>query len=111
MDKAEGIPLSQVWDDMDLSQKLQVLLSMTRLQKKWLSVSFSHYGSLYYARDIQQSGKDSYYIQDGNLVKDSKFAVGPATGRDWIDADRSSLEIERGPCMSDFDPLCMTATN
>ena len=97
MDKVEGVPLSQVWDTMKLPQKLQVLVAMTRLQKQWLSVSFSHYGSLYYAGDVQ-SPVGNHYVKDGKAVKDSEFAIGPATGRDWFDAGRSSLDTERGPC-------------
>ncbi|GES59328.1 phosphotransferase enzyme family protein [Aspergillus terreus] len=88
--------LSQVWDTMKLPQKLQVLLALTRLQKQWLSVSFSHYGSLYYVGDIRPPA-GNYYVKDGKPVKGSEFAIGPATGRDWFDANRSSLDIERGP--------------
>ena len=96
MDKATGVPLSQVWDALNLSQKLQVLLVMTRLQKQWLRVSFSHYGSLYYAGDVQ-SPKGNHYIKDGKIVMNSEFAIGPATGRDWMDAGRSALRIQKGP--------------
>ncbi|KAJ5329283.1 phosphotransferase enzyme family protein [Penicillium brevicompactum] len=99
MDKVEGVPLSQVWGRMKLPQKLQVLLAMTRLQKQWLSVSFSHYGSLYYTGDVQPL-VGNQYVKDGETVKDSEFVIGPTTGRDWIDAGRSSLEVERGPWAS-----------
>lgn len=93
MEKAAGVPLSHVWETLKLPQKLQVLLAMIRLQKKWLSVSFSHYGSLYYAKDIQASPPE-----DTHYIKDSQFALGPTTGRDWCDANRSLLDIDRGPC-------------
>ncbi|KAI9923366.1 hypothetical protein MW887_010469 [Aspergillus wentii] len=96
MDKIEGVPLSQVWDTLKLPQKLQVLLAMTRLQKQWLGVSFSHYGSLYYAGDVQPPA-ESHYVKDGKAIRDSEFAIGPVTGRDWVDAGRSILDIERGP--------------
>ncbi|XWX01115.1 hypothetical protein V2A60_009140 [Cordyceps javanica] len=99
MDKVDGVPLSQVWDTMQLPQKLQVILAMTRLQKQWLNVSFSHYGSLYYAKDVQPTA-DNNFIKDGALVRDSKFAIGPATGRDWCDAGRWHLHVERGPWAS-----------
>ena len=99
MDKATGVPLSQVWDALSLSQKLQVLLAMTRLQKQWLRVSFSHYGSLYYAGDVQ-SPAVNHYIKDGKTVMNSEFAIGPATGRDWMDAGRSALRIPKGPWAS-----------
>ncbi|RDW93697.1 phosphotransferase family protein [Aspergillus mulundensis] len=99
MEKAQGVPLSQVWDTMTLQQKLRVLLAMTRLQKQWLSVSFSHYGSLYYTKDVQPPA-GSHFVKDGMAVKDSEFAIGPATGRDWCDAGRSSLDVEKGPWTS-----------
>ncbi|CAI7641051.1 unnamed protein product [Penicillium discolor] len=96
MDKVKGVPLSQIWSTMQLQQRLKVIIAMTSLQKKWLSVSFSHYGSLYYAGDAQSSA-GSQYVKDGMAVKQSGFDIGPATGRDWFDADRLSLDIERGP--------------
>ncbi|KAJ5971652.1 uncharacterized protein N7479_001570 [Penicillium vulpinum] len=78
MDKIEGVPLSQVWSMLQLPQRLKVILAMTSLQKKWLSVSFSHYGSLYYAGDVQ-SFSSNHYVKDGIAVKSSEFAIGPAT--------------------------------
>ncbi|KAJ0417769.1 kinase-like domain-containing protein [Aspergillus carlsbadensis] len=99
MERATGLPLSQVWDSMKLPQKLQVLLAMTRLQKKWSSVSFSHYGSLYYREDLQQP-KGNHYLDYGEAVSDWEFAIGPDTGRDWCDAGRSNLDVERGPWTS-----------
>lgn len=98
MERVNGVPLSQVWSTMELPQKLQVLLALTRLQKHWLSVSFSHYGSLYYVGDAQSAAGNNY-IQDDKLVQDSAFAIGPTTGRDWVDGGRSSLGTENGPCM------------
>jgi hypothetical protein len=97
MDKVEGVPLSQVWSTMKLPQKLQVLLAMTRLQKQWRSVSFSHYGSLYYTGDVQPPA-GNHYIKDGEVVSDSEFVIGPATGRDWCDAGRAILDVDKGPC-------------
>ncbi|KMU89845.1 hypothetical protein CIHG_07528 [Coccidioides immitis H538.4] len=78
MDKTEGVPLSQ---------------------KQWLSVSFSHYGSLYYTEDVQPLG-GNHFVKNGKAVRDSEFAIGPATGRDWCDAGRSNLDIEKGPWAS-----------
>ncbi|KAI2715813.1 hypothetical protein CBS147354_7196 [Penicillium roqueforti] len=55
--------------------------------------------SLYYARDVQFPA-GNHYVKDGMAVKDSEFAIGPATGRDWFDAGRSILDIERRPWAS-----------
>ncbi|KAH7379599.1 phosphotransferase enzyme family protein [Pyrenochaeta sp. MPI-SDFR-AT-0127] len=99
MEKIEGVPLSQVWGTMKLPQKLQLLLALTNIQKQWLKVTFSHYGSLYYAEDVQTPA-GNHYRKDGVIVHDSEFTFGPATGRDWCDAGRLNLEIDRGPWAS-----------
>lgn len=101
MDKVEGVPLSEVWDTTQLQQKLKVILAMTSLQKEWLTVSFSHYGSLYYAGDVQSLAYN-HYVNEGMAINDPEFAIGPATGRDWFDAGRSVLDNERGPFTSGF---------
>jgi hypothetical protein len=97
MEKMSGVPLSQIWDTLNLPQKPQVLLALTQIQKKWLSVSFSHYGSLYYTGDVQPPAGNSC-VRDGKLIEDARFTIGPATGWDWVDAGRSELDIDRGPC-------------
>ncbi|EED22325.1 hypothetical protein TSTA_095740 [Talaromyces stipitatus ATCC 10500] len=96
MDKVEGLPLSQIWNTLKMLQKLQVLLAMTRLQKQWMNVSFSHYGSFFYATDVKPL-TGNHYARDGKTISDSTFAIGPTTERDWFGASRSLLDIEKGP--------------
>ena len=76
-----------------------MLLAMTRLQKEWVSVSFSHYGSLYYRGDVPPPVDDHHCIKNDKVVRDSRFStIGPDTGRSWYDAGRSTLNVDRGPC-------------
>jgi hypothetical protein len=63
-------------ETMELPKKLPLFLAMTRIHKQWLSVSFSHCGSLYYAKDMQPL-EDNHYVQDGKVVKYLEFATGP----------------------------------
>ncbi|KAL3437833.1 phosphotransferase enzyme family protein [Aspergillus tetrazonus] len=70
MDKTEGVPLSQVWGTMKLPQKLQ--------------------------EDVHPPA-GNHFVKEGKVVRDSEFAIGPATGRDWYDAGRSNLHVEKGP--------------
>jgi hypothetical protein len=72
MDKADGVPLSQVWDAMDLTQKLRLLLAVTSLQKRWLRISFSHYGSLYYTGDVKERAGNHYAKKDGEILNSPK---------------------------------------
>ncbi|PYI14738.1 hypothetical protein BO99DRAFT_484989 [Aspergillus violaceofuscus CBS 115571] len=80
MEKIKGVPLFQVWSTMTLPQKLQ------------LSVLFLHYGSLYYTEDTQPPA-GNHFVKDSQAVRNSGFAISPATGRDWCDAGRSDLDF------------------
>ncbi|KAL4778067.1 hypothetical protein BJX76DRAFT_352887 [Aspergillus varians] len=79
MDKIKGVPLFQ------------------------LSVTFLHYSSLYYTEDVQPPA-GNHFVKDGKVVKDSKFAISPATGRDWCDAGRSNLDVKKGPFIGALIP-------
>ncbi|KAF2822687.1 phosphotransferase enzyme family protein [Ophiobolus disseminans] len=81
MEKTEGVPLSLVWDKIELDQRLNVLLDLVSIQKRWLSVSFSHYGGLYYAKDVQPS-PGFHYVKDRKVINDPVFASIPAPGRE-----------------------------
>lgn len=107
MEKVSGVPLTQVWNTLKLPQRFQVLLALTKLQMKWLGVSFSHYGSLYYMGDVPSPAR-SWYSKGGKTLENARFMIGPATGRDWVDAGRSTLDVERGPCMLiPMEQLCI----
>ncbi|KAJ5896137.1 uncharacterized protein N7473_005536 [Penicillium subrubescens] len=58
-------------------------------------VATMEFGSLYYKGDVQPLA-DRYYVKNGKAVRDSEFTIGLATGRDWFDAGRSILEVQRG---------------
>ncbi|KAK4464360.1 phosphotransferase [Cladorrhinum samala] len=90
MEKAQGEPLDRFWDRMSLSDKLKVLMQVLSYNQSWLAFPFPGYGSLYYESD---AGPSSLAVGKG-------FAIGPAIGRDWHDADRSSLQCDRGPWAS-----------
>ena len=69
-------------------------------QKVWMSASFAKFGSLYYAEDLPgHNSHDFLYVnEDGAEVRDSRFAVGPSTGREVIDDGRAAVTFDRGPC-------------
>ncbi|RMD42357.1 hypothetical protein DV735_g2766, partial [Chaetothyriales sp. CBS 134920] len=106
MEKIQGVQLLHVWDQLKLTEKLEVVTQLFKFQKTWLSVRFAQIGSLYYANDIETSAAKGHLFTDSNgkEVRDERFVVGPTTGRDWIDEDRSLLNCDRGPwtSISDF---------
>ena len=100
MEKMPGTQLYHVWNSMKLVEKMQLRLNLAQLQKAWLSASFSQFGGLYYAKDLGCKPSKFYLYTDeqGEKKHDSRFAIGPTTGRDWFDCERKELKIDRGPC-------------
>ncbi|KAK2875088.1 hypothetical protein FQN49_001784 [Arthroderma sp. PD_2] len=99
MEKMPGVQLRQVWNNMKLVDKMNLRLDVARHQSAWLSVTFSSFGGIYYARDLPNSQREGHLYTDdkGNKLWDSRFAIGPITGREWFDCGRATLDCDRGP--------------
>ncbi|KAH6855793.1 hypothetical protein B0I37DRAFT_63028 [Chaetomium sp. MPI-CAGE-AT-0009] len=89
MEKAEGVPLGRVWNSLAAPDKSKLLRQVFRFTNAWLANPLPGYGGLYYAND-RPNGRS---IPIGG----TRFAIGPAVGRDWCDAGRKGLECDRGP--------------
>ncbi|KAL5331675.1 hypothetical protein ACEPPN_001210 [Leptodophora sp. 'Broadleaf-Isolate-01'] len=102
MEKLPGIELEHAWPSMTIGDRLAVVKAIARYQKSWCSVSFKKYGGLYYAKDLDIStGNEPLYTDANGIdVKDSKFGIGPSTGREFIDNGRATIDFDRGPYRS-----------
>ena len=100
MEEVEGVQLQRVWNSLELPDKLEIVQQIFGYQKAWLSASFSQIGSLYYAEDIGDQNRPNYLYKDssGRRIKNERFTIGPACGRDWSDEDRNFLQVDKGPC-------------
>lgn len=100
MEKLPGIELERVWARMTIEDRFTIVKAISQYQKTWMSVSFNKFGSLYYARDLDgQPAHDPLYTdQQGVQITDSRFAIGPSTGREFFDDGRGDIEFDRGPC-------------
>ncbi|KAI9709530.1 MAG: hypothetical protein M1820_003290 [Bogoriella megaspora] len=105
MERVPGVPLGQKWPQLVPADKLKVLLQLVGFQKAWTSTRFLKFGSLYYNGDVPITSEDEYlYIgANGESVSNSRYIVGPATGRDWVDHGRQDLACKRGPWSSVLD--------
>ncbi|KAJ9665342.1 hypothetical protein H2201_004634 [Coniosporium apollinis] len=94
MEKVRGIQLRFVWARLHALDKAKIVYAIARHQRQWSLVSFRQFGSLYYAKDVEDEGLgDCFYTDsEGHLTQDPRFAVSPATGRDWVDAGRAAVE-------------------
>ena len=94
MDKAEGFPLSTRPEAVSAS--CHHTTPDTRVARPFpLEVD------RVYARNVQ-TVVDNYYTKDGEPIKDSRFVIDPATRSVWFDAGWSTLNVQRGPCMSNL---------
>ncbi|KAK5113994.1 hypothetical protein LTR62_003117 [Meristemomyces frigidus] len=102
MEKAKGVQLGTVWPTMDGGQKVQLIRAIARHQRAWSKISFSRIGSLYYAKDLSPTDVAGpvFFDDSGNPVTDSKFAIGPISGREWMDFGRANIDCDRGPWTS-----------
>ena len=105
MEKVAGVQLSKVWPEMGIKERFELVKTISGYQKAWMSMSFTQYGSLYYSSDTDDTAGCDLVKGDGSVTKNQGFAVGPSTGREFLDDGRMALEFDRGPCMASYSAL------
>ncbi|KAF4237520.1 hypothetical protein CNMCM8980_002423 [Aspergillus fumigatiaffinis] len=100
MEKVAGVQLSKVWPEMGIKERFELVKTISGYQKAWMSMSFTQYGSLYYSSDTDDTDGCDLVKGDGSVTKNQGFAVGPSTGREFLDDGRMALEFDRGPWSS-----------
>lgn len=90
MEKARGIELGRVWDDLKPSDKLAIVKQVAHITCNLAQFRFPHYGALYRRDDIE--------LFESKAI-DNEFVVGPTVNRAWFDNGRGEVDVYRGPCM------------
>lgn len=98
MEKVGGVQLNKVWPRMNIKQRFELVKTISRYQKAWMSKTFTQYGSLYYSKDLQSNSGCILVNEDGSQFEDDRFAIGPSTGRGFLDDGRIDVDFDRGPC-------------
>lgn len=100
MEEAAGVQLSQVWDTLPLKTKLEIVKDLVNIEKKLLSISFTRYGSLYFAHQ-DFSGCVKWDTHASNLfVENGKIS----SIIDWQDSWAGPLFLQaRQPQLVDYD--------
>lgn len=104
MEKAEGVPLSQVWAGLGHQDRFKLLIQVFRFMKAWAENPLPGYGGLCYADDVP-SDLALPVVDPDHDGNGHRFVIGPAVGRDWCDAGRKELDCDRGPCESAQTPF------
>ncbi|KAL3250473.1 hypothetical protein ABHI18_011187 [Aspergillus niger] len=97
MEKVGGVQLGKVWPRMNFEQKFELVKTLCGYQKAWMSKSFTQYGGLYYSNDLQSNRGCILVDEDGSQSRDNRFAIGPTTGRQFLDHGRIDVNFDRGP--------------
>ncbi|KAI1821833.1 kinase-like domain-containing protein [Xylaria intraflava] len=101
MEEAAGTQLSQVWDTLSLDTKMEIVDDLVNIEKKLTSVSFTRYGSLYFAQHSFPGCVQARVAGDSSTSHiaeiESRYVIGPVADRDFWDGERKNLCIDRGP--------------
>ena len=109
MEKMPGVRLDEVWPGMDVEARFKLSQSMVKYEAAWMSVKFEKFGSLYYAEDLDGHTQSLRYTNcSGITITDPRFAIGPSTGRGFMDDGRLTVEFDRGPCKTDLSQFART---
>lgn len=99
MEKAPGIQLFKVWDDIKEFDRLKLIKGLTQLESQFAAIRFPAYGSLYFRQSISKASERIFL--DPLVDPTGSFCVGPACGPAWTDGvspDDIQPDIDAGPC-------------
>jgi hypothetical protein len=95
MEKAKGQPLKAQWSDMTEKRRIKMIAELIAIQKQILGIEFGAYGSLYMKEDV-----DFYTLPLNDMEGFEDFRIGMSMNRGYWKAERETMAIDRGPCMS-----------
>lgn len=99
MQKAPGIQLFKVWDDITEVDRLNLIKGLTQLENQFAAIRFPAYGSLYFRHSISKAMER--ILLDSSVDPTGLFCVGPACGPAWTnDISPADIQpdIDAGPC-------------
>ena len=119
MEEAPGTKLEDVWDGLPLADRIAIMKDLISIEKKLLSISFSRYeaaptldhetysrlsyGNLYYSNELVGGAVIAEVVGDvfSEVKSDvsKRFVIGPVVESGFWSKERSSMDIDRGPCM------------
>ncbi len=99
MEKAPGVQLFKVWNDITETDRLELIKRLTQLERQLTDIRFPAYGSLYFRHSISKASEQ--ISRDSSEDPRGLFCVGPACGPAWTEcASPGDLQpdIDAGPC-------------
>lgn len=100
MEKAKGIPLQSVYDNLSLKERWTLIQAIAKYQQSWSEASFEKYGSLYYETDLRYATPEETSSRPNEATRCSELAIGPTAGVEWNQYETLQVKFDRGPCKS-----------
>ncbi|RJE24536.1 hypothetical protein PHISCL_03123 [Aspergillus sclerotialis] len=103
MEEAKGSQLHDVWKNLQLRDKRDIIQEIINVEKKMLSISFDRIGSLYF-KDSGIPGCETISTTDvapdiGDTLN-SRFSIGPIVQREFWGKGRANMHAHHGPWTS-----------
>lgn len=103
MEKAKGDVLHTRWDDVKGEAARGVIEQTMAIEQRFAFGAFSQIGSLYYKEDVDEALQTRPLYAGGNDGPDQdKYRIGPLVDWDVWRGSRAALNVNRGPCESNF---------
>ncbi|OJJ65712.1 hypothetical protein ASPBRDRAFT_139524 [Aspergillus brasiliensis CBS 101740] len=107
MEEAPGTQIDSLWTNLGADSKLAIMKEVTSIECKLSSLSFSHYGSIYFANDLVEGAVPAEITSDvSSELKEAvakQFTIGPSADRSFWNKERSMMDISRGPWQTPAD--------
>ncbi|PVH75331.1 hypothetical protein DL98DRAFT_551674 [Cadophora sp. DSE1049] len=115
MEEACGTSLGDVWEDMGIHSKDKIVKDIVSIEQKLLSVSFSRYGNIYFAKDsfpgCEKAEVSGDISEELKKEAEERFTIGPVVAHVFWRRDQTSMPMERGPWKTSDDYLKALANN
>ncbi|KAJ6121362.1 hypothetical protein N7512_003827 [Penicillium capsulatum] len=101
MEEATGSQLAMTWGDLSPDTKLSVMRELVTIETRMMSLSFSHYGSIYFASDAVEDAVPAQIISAAPTELKERvsktYTIGPSVARGFWNRERLTMDISRGP--------------
>ena len=106
-EKISGVPLARVWYSWPKESKLALVAQLVECEKQMMSVCFLKHGCIYYKKDLEDKGITAHALEARMLLptgpsevlsSTDEFALGPLNRTILWQNERSTMDLERGPC-------------
>lgn len=112
MEQVEGVQVGTRTAILSDPREVKALIRATlQFHDKLLSAPLSQVGSIYFKEDVSKELQDRpFYRNDfeGDQPASERFRIGPTVKREFWSGQRTTLNLDRGPCEFPHSPLRRT---